>query len=163
MLTVHDLYDLSHSLAGAYLKQFTYPWEALAGISDWILEIGKRLPGLVRHLCIELVDEGLIGLVLTAAAHGQIGDRIGCLLRGVFDVGVVKRLRVLRKRGCVVWDVIDPGLHIRFDRYLWLKADDSLSCQKRIMHILHIRICIFRERFPTVILINGHGIPAQVE
>ena len=60
-------------------------------------------------------------------------------------------------------DIIDPGLHIRFDRYLWLKADDSLSCQKRIMHILHIRICIFRERFPTVILINGHGIPAQVE
>ena len=44
MLTVHDLYDLSHSLAGAYLKQFTYPWEALAGISDLILEIGKRLP-----------------------------------------------------------------------------------------------------------------------
>ena len=44
MLTVHDLYDLSHSLAGAYLKQFTYPWEALAGISDWILEIGRHLP-----------------------------------------------------------------------------------------------------------------------
>ena len=44
MLTVHDLYDLSHSLAGEYLKEFTYPWEALAGISDWILEIGKRLP-----------------------------------------------------------------------------------------------------------------------
>ena len=43
MLTVHDLYDLSHSLAGAYLKQFTYPWEALAGISDLILEIGKQL------------------------------------------------------------------------------------------------------------------------
>ena len=37
MLTVKDLYDLSHSLAGDYLAQFTYPWEALAGISDLIL------------------------------------------------------------------------------------------------------------------------------
>ena len=44
MLTVKDLYDLSHSLAGDYLAQFTYPWEALAGISDLILEIGKQLP-----------------------------------------------------------------------------------------------------------------------
>ena len=43
MLTVNELYDLSHSLAGDYLKQFTYPWEALAGISDLILEIGKQL------------------------------------------------------------------------------------------------------------------------
>ena len=44
MLTVNELYDLSHSLAGDYLKQFTYPWEALAGISELILEIGKQLP-----------------------------------------------------------------------------------------------------------------------
>ena len=43
MLTINELYDLSHSLAGDYLKQFTYPWEALAGISDLILEIGKQL------------------------------------------------------------------------------------------------------------------------
>lgn len=40
---VTDLYDLSHSLAGEYLKGFIYPWEALAGIKDLILEIGKTL------------------------------------------------------------------------------------------------------------------------
>ena len=44
MLTVKELYDLSHTLAGDYLAQFTYPWEALAGISHLILEIGKNLP-----------------------------------------------------------------------------------------------------------------------
>lgn len=43
-LTVNDLYDLSHSKAGEYLSGFTYPWEALAGIKDLILEIGKTLP-----------------------------------------------------------------------------------------------------------------------
>ena len=41
---IKDLYDLSHTRAAEYLKQFTYPWEALAGISDLILEIGKSLP-----------------------------------------------------------------------------------------------------------------------
>ena len=43
-LTISDLYDLSHSLAGNYLKGFTYPWEALSGISDLILALGKELP-----------------------------------------------------------------------------------------------------------------------
>lgn len=42
-LTIADLYDLSHSAAGEYLKGFTYPWEALSGISDLIIELGKTL------------------------------------------------------------------------------------------------------------------------
>lgn len=41
--TIHDLYDLSHTKAGAFLERFTYPWEALAGISELILELGKEL------------------------------------------------------------------------------------------------------------------------
>lgn len=43
MYTIHDLFDLSHSAAGEYLNGFTYPWEALAGISDFILALGKTL------------------------------------------------------------------------------------------------------------------------
>ena len=42
-LTINDLYDLSHSKAGEYLSQFTYPWEALDGIKKLILEIGATL------------------------------------------------------------------------------------------------------------------------
>ena len=42
-LTIADLYDLSHSMAGEYLKGFTYPWEALEGIKGLILELGKSL------------------------------------------------------------------------------------------------------------------------
>ena len=38
-----DLYDLAHTQAAEYLKGYTYPWEALAGIKDIILEIGKGL------------------------------------------------------------------------------------------------------------------------
>ncbi len=43
MYTILDLYDLEHSLAGDYLRQFTYPWEALKGIKELILALGPTL------------------------------------------------------------------------------------------------------------------------
>lgn len=42
-LKITDLYDLDHTIASDYLKGFTYPWEALGGIKDYILELGKTL------------------------------------------------------------------------------------------------------------------------
>ena len=41
---INCLYDLSHSLAGSYLKELTYPWEALPHIKEWIEAIGAALP-----------------------------------------------------------------------------------------------------------------------
>ncbi|MGN1019832.1 MAG: UDP-N-acetylglucosamine pyrophosphorylase [Aristaeellaceae bacterium] len=43
MLTIPELYDLDHTLAGAYLAQFTYPWEALSGIRAMIVRLGETL------------------------------------------------------------------------------------------------------------------------
>ena len=43
MLKITDLYDLTHTQAAEYLSQFTYPWEALKGIKDMILALGKTL------------------------------------------------------------------------------------------------------------------------
>ena len=43
MYTINDLYDLDHTLAKDYLSQFTYPWEALKGIKDFILQLGPAL------------------------------------------------------------------------------------------------------------------------
>lgn len=40
---IENLYTLEESIAGAYLAQFTYPWEALKGISDYIKELGPTL------------------------------------------------------------------------------------------------------------------------
>ncbi|MBR1780852.1 MAG: UDP-N-acetylglucosamine pyrophosphorylase [Oscillospiraceae bacterium] len=44
MLTINALYDLSHTLAGDYLAQFRYPWDALDGISALIDALGPQLP-----------------------------------------------------------------------------------------------------------------------
>lgn len=40
---ISELYDLTQTIAGDYLSRFTYPWEALDGIKDYIRELGKTL------------------------------------------------------------------------------------------------------------------------
>lgn len=42
-ITINDLYDLKETIAKDYLAGYTYPWEALAGISDYILKLGESL------------------------------------------------------------------------------------------------------------------------
>ena len=44
MLKIISLYDLTHTRAAAYLQDFTYPWEALAGIKELIVDLGQSLP-----------------------------------------------------------------------------------------------------------------------
>lgn len=43
-MKITNLYDLKHTIAASYLSKFEYPWEALAGISDFLIELGKQLP-----------------------------------------------------------------------------------------------------------------------
>lgn len=43
MYTISDLYDLDHTIAKDYLSQYTYPWQALKGIKDLIIELGSKL------------------------------------------------------------------------------------------------------------------------
>lgn len=43
MLKTTELYDLEHTIAKNYLEQFEYPWQALKGIKDLILELGPTL------------------------------------------------------------------------------------------------------------------------
>lgn len=42
-MKIENLYDLTHTQAADYLSRFTYPWEALKGIKDMILELGRQL------------------------------------------------------------------------------------------------------------------------
>lgn len=37
------MYSLEHTIAKDYLMQFTYPWEALSGINEIIIALGKKL------------------------------------------------------------------------------------------------------------------------
>ena len=43
LVTIQNLFDLSHTRAADYLAGFTYPWEALKGIKDMIIALGEAL------------------------------------------------------------------------------------------------------------------------
>ena len=43
MYSIQSLYDLSHTMAKDYLAQFVYPWEALKGIKNLIIDLGSQL------------------------------------------------------------------------------------------------------------------------
>ena len=42
-MKISELYDLNFTLAEEFLKNFTYPWEALGGIKETIIKIGNTL------------------------------------------------------------------------------------------------------------------------
>lgn len=43
-MKITDLYDLEHTLAKPYLEGFTYPWEALEGLGEFVVKLGESLP-----------------------------------------------------------------------------------------------------------------------
>lgn len=44
MYTITELFDLTHTQAAYYLSQYRYPWQALKGLKEYILCLGKALP-----------------------------------------------------------------------------------------------------------------------
>ena len=42
-IKTEELFDFSHTVAGIFLKQCQYPWEALAHIGEWIVTLGQTL------------------------------------------------------------------------------------------------------------------------
>ena len=43
MYKIPEMCDLQHTIAADYLSKFTYPWEALKGIKELILQLGETL------------------------------------------------------------------------------------------------------------------------
>lgn len=44
-IKILDLFDLAETVAADLFQGLTYPWEALPRIHDFIIELGKKLPG----------------------------------------------------------------------------------------------------------------------
>ena len=54
-ILIKNLFDLSHSIASPLLERFSYPWEVLPEIKNFILTIGPMLPADEY----ELIDENI--------------------------------------------------------------------------------------------------------
>ena len=106
-----ELYDLSHSLAGEYLAQFEYPWQALAGIKNLILTLGKTLggeyteitPEVWVHSTAKVAPTAYIGAPCIIGANTEV--RHCAFIRGSALVG----------ENCVVGNSVELKNVILFD------------------------------------------------
>lgn len=109
---IHDLFDLSHTAAAAYLEQFEYPWQALEGISDYIVLLGSQLspeeyqqplPQVWVHRTATVAPTAYLGGPCIIGAHTDV--RHGALIRGSALVG----------ENCVVGNSVELKNVILFD------------------------------------------------
>lgn len=111
MMKTLELYDLSHSLAGEYLAQFEYPWQALAGIKNLILTLGKTLgeeytevsPEVWVHSTAKVAPTACIGAPCIIGANTEV--RHCAFIRGSALVG----------ENCVVGNSVELKNVILFD------------------------------------------------
>ena len=111
MLTIRDLYDLSHTMAGDYLAGFTYPWEALSGIKALIVSLGENLPDdyaeiapqVWVHKTASVAPTAFLGAPCIIGAGTEV--RHGAFIRGSALVG----------EGCVVGNSVELKNVILFD------------------------------------------------
>ena len=107
-----DLFDLSHTLAEDYLAEFSYPWEALKGISGLILSLGPQLgedytqlkPQVWVHKTAVIAPTAYLGSPCIIGAGTEV--RHCAFIRGSALVG----------ENCVVGNSVELKNVILFDR-----------------------------------------------
>ncbi len=112
MYTINDLYDLSHTLAAAYLSRYSYPWEALKGIKDEIIRLGE---GLDKNEYREVAPQVWVHATATVAPTAYLGAP--CIIGAETEVrhGAFVRGSALVGEGCVVGNSVELKNVILFD------------------------------------------------
>ena len=91
---INNLYSLEHTLMKDYLSKFKYPWEALSGIKDEIINIGKTLDlaeyNMVKenvwiHKTAKVYESAYIASPCIIGANTEV--RHGAFIRGNAIVG----------------------------------------------------------------------------
>lgn len=112
MYKTTDLFDLTHTLAGEYLQQFVYPWEALSGLKTFIEKTGESLdkaeyneisPKVWVHKTAKIAPTASLGAPCIIGAQTEV--RHCAFVRGSALVG----------EGCVVGNSAELKNVILFD------------------------------------------------
>ena len=109
---IRELYDLSHTIAKEYLERFTYPWEALKGIKELILQLGpelgeeyiERSPQVWVHRSASVAPTAYLGAPCIIGSETEV--RHCAFIRGSALVGA----------GCVVGNSTELKNVILFDK-----------------------------------------------
>ena len=107
-----DLFDLSHTIAGEYLSQFEYPWEAISGISAFIEKIGPTLdPEEYNHIAENVWVHKTAKVLDSALLVGPVIIGPGS---NVFHCALVRN-GVLVGSGCTIGSSVEIRNTIMFD------------------------------------------------
>ena len=109
---IRELYDLSHTIAKEYLESFTYPWEALKGIKELVLQLGpalgeeyiERSPQVWVHRSASVAPTAYLGAPCIIGPETEV--RHCAFIRGSALVGA----------GCVVGNSTELKNVILFDK-----------------------------------------------
>ena len=112
MIRTIDLFDLDHSMAKEYLKGFEYPWQALGGIKDLIIQQGKKLdpkeydevsPSVWVHKSAKVFSSAYLGSPCIVGPETEV--RHCAFVRGSALIGA----------GCVIGNSVELKNVIIFD------------------------------------------------
>ena len=112
MYTIDNLFDLTHTRSASYLQQFTYPWEALSGIKEYIIQLGNTLnedfqqiaPQVWVHKTAKIAPTAYLGAPCIIGAETEV--RHCAFIRGAALVG----------DGCVLGNSVELKNVILFDK-----------------------------------------------
>lgn len=112
MLKTNELFDFEKSLAGEYLQNFEYPWQALAGLKAEIELLGKTLDkseyeersaGVWVHRTAKIAPTAYLGAPCIIGENTEV--RHCAFIRGSALVG----------KGCVVGNSVEIKNAVLFD------------------------------------------------
>ena len=112
MYKTKELYTLDKSLAGEYLSQFEYPWQALSGIKELILALGE---GLDKNEYDEISEKVWVHKSVKIAPTAYIGAP--CIIGKDTEVRQCAFIRsaALIGEGCVIGNSTEVKNAIIFD------------------------------------------------
>jgi len=112
MFSVGSLFDLSHTQADSYLRQFSSPWDALSGIKTFIIQLGSTLPA---DEYIQVSDQVWVHKTATVAPSAFLGAP--CIIGPNTEVRHCAFIRgsALVGANCVVGNSVELKNVILFD------------------------------------------------
>lgn len=111
MLEMTEFFDLQHTQAADYLRQFMHPWEALDGIAAMIAALGASLPPEYEQRAPQVWVHQSTAIAPTAYLGGP------CIIGANTEVrhGAFVRESALIGRDCVVGNSVEIKNAILFD------------------------------------------------
>ncbi|MDY4138765.1 MAG: UDP-N-acetylglucosamine pyrophosphorylase [Eubacteriales bacterium] len=163
MLTIRELYDLDHTLAGEYLAQFTWPWEALSGIKEMIVRLGETLdpaeytqvsPQVWVHKTAAVAPTAYLGAPCIIGANTEV--RHCAFIRGAALVG----------ENCVVGNSVELKNVILFDHVQtphYNYVGDSILGYYSHMGAGSITSNVKSDKTPVVVHGQGEDVPTGLK